>query len=152
MDKTAKKFYNLSNKLFKLCAKKNDFFRKCLKLGRMECKLLILLADTDKIMCMNEISGKIGVSHSRVTRIIDKLEEKELVKRYPSKEDRRKWLAEITDKGEAITQESRKDIMHTHKMLLKNLPKNKIENIYESLELYVKYFEQTLKELAKKDE
>ena len=74
------KYADLSKELYKLCSKKEMIRRKCLHLGRMECDLLNYLSLVDEAICMNDLSVEMKVSHSRITRIIDTLVRKKLVR------------------------------------------------------------------------
>ena len=47
----------------------------------------------------SDIGKSLGVDNSAITRMLDRLEKKELIKRYPAPEDRRAQLIELTDKG-----------------------------------------------------
>lgn len=51
---------------------------------------------------MGEIAEHLGVGQSAITPLVDKLEEQDVVQRRRSDEDRRVWLAELTEKGEQI--------------------------------------------------
>ena len=99
---------------------------------------------------MNDLALVLKVSHSRITRIIDTLVKKKLVKRYPSKQDRRSWLAEITSEGRSTNEQSERDFMNNQKELLKRLPKEKIDQIYDDIKLYLETFNKVLDERDKK--
>jgi len=51
---------------------------------------------------MGEIAGYLGVVQSAITPLIDRLEEKGLVRRFRSSEDRRVWIVELTDSGQEV--------------------------------------------------
>jgi DNA-binding MarR family transcriptional regulator len=50
---------------------------------------------------MKELAGKIGVTTGTLTVMVDRLEEQGLLKRTPHETDRRSWLIELTEKGQA---------------------------------------------------
>ncbi len=137
---------DLSKDLYKLCSKKEMIRRKCLNLGKMECDLLNFLNTLDEPVCMNDLSVEMKVSHSRITRIIDALVRKKLVKRYPSKRDRRSWLAVITDKGKKTNKETILDFMNIQKDLISRLPEGKEEEIFENIKLYLEAYHAVLEE------
>lgn len=143
------KYADLSKGLYKLCSKKEMIRRKCLNLGRMECDLLNYLNTVDEPVCMNDLSVEMKVSHSRITRIIDTLVRKKLVKRFPSKRDRRSWLAEITDKGKNTNKQTILDFMNIQKDLINKLPEDKIEDIYKYIDIYIKSYYEALEEKDK---
>ncbi len=146
MEKHVDKYAALSKEVYNLCSKKEMIRRKCLNLGRMECDLLNYLNNVEKAICMNDLSVELKVSHSRITRIIDTLVKKKLVKRFPSKKDRRSWLAEITEKGKKANQQTILDFMNIQEDLINRLPADKIEEIYQNIKLYLAAYQKALSE------
>ena len=61
--------------------------------------LRILKGKHPEQMCVKDIASRIIEKNSNVPRIIDRLIVKKLVKRTPSKEDKRETLVSLTDKG-----------------------------------------------------
>jgi len=146
MKDTVQKYATLSGMLYKLCSKKERIRRQCLSLGRMECDLLNYLNQIGKPTCMNVLAEELKVSHSRITRIVDTLVKKKLVKRYPSEKDRRSWLGEVTAKGKATNENTIIDFLNLQEDLINRLPKNKVEEIYENIKLYVDAYHKALDE------
>jgi len=146
MKDAMQKYANLSGMLYKLCSKKERVRRQCLKLGRMECDLLNYLDQAAEPTCMNALADELKVSYSRVTRIVDALVGKKLVKRYPSKKDRRSWLGEITKKGEATNAKTIVDFLNLQEDIINKLPEDKIEEIYKNMKLYVEAYHEALDE------
>lgn len=150
MEKIVDKYAELSKSVYSLCSKKEMIRRKCLNLGRMECDLLNFLGNVEKPVCMNDLSVELKVSHSRITRIIDTLVKKKLVKRFPSKKDRRSWLAEITDKGIKANQQTILDFMNIQEDLINRLPKDQVDEIYKYINLYLTAYHEALVEKGEK--
>jgi len=146
MEKMVDKYASLSKQLYALCSKKEMIRRKCLNLGRMECDLLNYLNTVEEPVCMNDLSVEMKVSHSRITRIIDTLVRKKLVRRFPSKKDRRSWLAEITDKGQKANKQTILDFMNVQEDLINRLPEDKVEEIFGNIQLYLEAYTQALLE------
>lgn len=146
MKNIVEKFAELSGMLYKLCSKKERIRRQCLKLGRMECDLLDYLNRTEEPTCMNILSEVLKVSHSRVTRIVDTLVYKKLMKRYPSKKDRRSWLGEITDKGKVTIDSTLRDFLNLQEDIINKLPQESVEEVYDAMMLYVKAYHEALDE------
>lgn len=144
MKTLADKYADLSKELYSLCAKKEMIRRKCLNLGRMECDLLNFLSTVDDPICMNDLSEEMKVSHSRITRIIDTLVRKKLVRRFPSKRDRRSWLAEITEKGRKANTQTMFDFMNLQKDLISRLSEEKAEEIYANILEYITSYKAAL--------
>jgi len=146
MKDTVQKYAALSGMLYKLCSKKERIRRQCLSLGRMECDLLDYLNQIGEPTCMNVLAEELKVSHSRITRIVDTLVKKKLVKRYPSEKDRRSWLGEVTAKGKVTNENTIIDFLNLQEDLINRLPKDKVEDIYESIKLYVDAYHEALDE------
>ena len=66
---------------------------------------------------------------SNVTRIVDKLETKELVERTLSPEDRRKMNIIITKKGLELLKILDKKVLALHKPLMNNLSQEEAETL-----------------------
>ncbi len=146
MEKTTEKYVNLSNSLYELCLRKEMIQRQCLKIGRMECLLLNYLEKINKAVCMNDLSKEMKVSHSRITRIIDTLVKKKLVKRFPSKRDRRSWLAEISEKGKELSRKTLENFVEIQKSLITKLPEGKVNEICDNIQEYLKAYNLVLDE------
>ena len=71
---------------------------------------------------------------------------KKLVRRFPSKRDRRSWLAEITEKGRKANQQTILDFMNIQEDLINTLPQDKVEQIYEDILLYLEAYHKALEE------
>jgi DNA-binding MarR family transcriptional regulator len=144
MENTLEKFTQLSNDLYTLCSRKHMMQRQCIGLGRMECQLLTHLNNLEDPVCMNDLAGVLRVSHSRITRIIDTLVKKKLVRRFPSKKDRRSWLAEITEVGKKAHEQTVDDFRKIQEELLRLLPENELDVIVDSLSKYLAAFNDVL--------
>lgn len=147
--KFVKELGEISSELYNLCSKKELTRRKCLNLGKMECDLLFFLAGIGKPQCMNDLAVNLGVSHSRITRIVDNLVYKKYVRRFPSEKDRRSWLTELTKEGAAANQRSIDEFLGIQMSILDELPEEKIATIIESVNIYIDSYK---KALRKKEE
>ena len=147
MKNAQEKFATLNKEIYRLCSKNSLIHRKCIKLGRMECELLNFLSAVDVPVSMNEMARVLKVSHSRVTRIIDNLVKKKLVKRFPSKKDRRSWLCEITPEGLKANQDALEEFIAIQKRLIEKLPDDQLQQIFDNVELYLKSFNKVLREM-----
>ena len=146
MENPIEKFTSLSKGMYNLCSRKHMIQRQCVGLGRMECQLLNYLHKVEEAVCMNDLAGELRVSHSRITRIIDTLVKKKLVRRFPSKKDRRSWLAEITDVGRKAHERTVEDFRLLQSNLVKKFPAEKLDEIYKTVELYLEKFNEVLDE------
>jgi DNA-binding MarR family transcriptional regulator len=144
MENKIEKFTQLSNALHALCSRKQMMQRQCIGLGRMECQLLTYLNGLEEPVCMNDLSGVLKVSHSRITRIIDTLVKKKLVRRFPSKKDRRSWLAEITEVGKKAHEQTVEDFRKIQEDLIKILPESETEKMIDYVNQYLAAFNEVL--------
>ena len=120
--------------------------RGCSNIGRMECSLLQYLYKSDKPTCMNDLSTHLCVSHSRITRIVDNLVKKELVRRYPSSEDRRRWYTEITEKGKLVARQAEVDRVDLLVRTLELVPEEKRDEVTEYLAVFIQAFRDAIAE------
>ena len=146
MEKHLVKFTKLSKEMNLLCVKRDTMIRKKLNLGRIECDLLQYLNELNTAVCMNDIAEKLNVSHSRITRLIDTLVHKGLVERFPSKRDRRSWLARITKKGKDTANETVKDIIKIQEIIIENFPSEDVEEIFNHVMIYLRTYNEILKQ------
>lgn len=146
MKVSAENFHNLITRL-QVALSEIDYAQKaCLQAGKMECQLLNHLFMVKKPVNMNELAKVLGVSHSRITRIMDNLVSKKLVMRKPSEKDRRCWFAIITDKGKKLAENSQQTVVDHQKKIMSQIPKKEIEAIFNALKTYVEKYENVLEE------
>ncbi len=144
----AEKFHDLINRLQKVISEIDYSQKACMQTGKMECQLLHYLYGTTAPVNMNELAKVLNVSHSRVTRIMDNLVDKNLVSRRPSEEDRRCWYAEITQRGKKMAEASQQTVIDQQEKIIKFLTPDKVDNVLKAFEQYVKAYEKVLEETA----
>jgi len=83
---------------------------------------------------MSEVGRNVHVSKSNMTSLIDKLVEKELVKRVPDEKDRRVINIAITDKGKGLLWNWKKRYNNEIKKDLSALSDEDLEKFYQSVE------------------
>lgn len=142
----ATKLHDLINRLQKVVSEIDYSQKACMQAGKMECQLLHYLYGTSGPVNMNELARVLNVSHSRITRIMDNLVEKDLVTRRPSEEDRRCWFAMITERGKKMAEASMQTVIDQQEKIIKFLPKDKVDAVIKSFEQYVKAYEKVLEE------
>lgn len=145
MSTSAENFHNLITRLQVVLSEIDYAQKACLQAGKMECQLLNHLYLVKTPVNMNELAKVLGVSHSRVTRIMDNLVSKKLVTRRPSEEDRRCWFAIITDKGKKLAENSQQTVVDQQKKIIAQLPAKEVDNIFKALKAYVDQYEAVLK-------
>ncbi|PID28108.1 MAG: hypothetical protein CSB55_06245 [Candidatus Cloacimonadota bacterium] len=151
MKKQVDELLSITQKLNNLFADSEFLQRHCMKIGRMECQLLQYLNEINKPVCMNDLSVRLEVSHSRITRIVDNLVRKNFVSRYPSNIDRRKWFTQITPKGEEIVSLSGIENIALMNNVIKNFSEEEIDDMVILLNRFIKSFNEALAELELKN-
>jgi len=73
---------------------------RSLGLTSSQFDVIATLGDTSGMTC-KELSEKTLVTKGTLTGVLDRLEEKELIERVPSREDRRSIIIRLTPKGDA---------------------------------------------------
>ncbi|MEA1972381.1 MAG: MarR family transcriptional regulator [Candidatus Cloacimonadota bacterium] len=146
MDNMVERFIEINELLDCLSKNRDMYLKKCSNIGRMECSLLNYLSSTKKAEYMNTFSEKLKVSHSRITRIVDNLVKKRLVKRFPDPVDRRRWCAEITPAGIEVTAISSDKEIELQKKILDQIPQKKLASMEKNIRKYCEIF---LKEFGK---
>ena len=100
-------------------------------LSLQENKVIDLVGQR-KSCIMREISGHLRVAVSTTTGLIDKLEEKGLVRRERTDEDRRIVRISLTEKGEKIYQSHGEELMKLCRGVLRSLDAEE-QDIYLTL-------------------
>ncbi|MEY8414767.1 MarR family winged helix-turn-helix transcriptional regulator [Tissierella praeacuta] len=83
--------------------------------------LVILYKGCTEEMYMSKIGERMLLSNANITGLIDRLEEQSLVKRVRSKEDRRKIVIKITEKGISSVEKVMEDYIKWSKKLMEVL-------------------------------
>jgi MarR family transcriptional regulator, transcriptional regulator for hemolysin len=100
-----------------------------LDIDRSFYPLLLIDAGNGNIT-QNELAAKLSCDKVQVVRIIDYLSSNGYVERAKNAEDRRKCSLEITDKARKVLPDIKMAIRKTSVIALKNIPENKINELY----------------------
>lgn len=96
---------------------------------------VLLIEASNGNLTQQELAGKLGCDKVQVVRIIDYLSEKGYVNRVQNSHDRRKYGLEITEKAKNFIPEIKKAIQNANAHVLKNLSKQKIDDLYSTLKI-----------------
>lgn len=99
VDRMTKLVFTLRQK----CALKDNYFVHRLNITTSEYICLVQFFDTDT-MGVKELSKRLGLTSGGVTRILTSLEDKGVIKRSISPDDRRNIDVHLTKKGIVMTQ------------------------------------------------
>jgi DNA-binding MarR family transcriptional regulator len=89
---------------------------------------------TEGLLSVNELTRRLGTSVSKTTRILDRLEEKELVWRDRSEDDRRVVRVHLSEGGRAMAEQADHAIAQRLSSLLQPLMPDEREDLLELLE------------------
>jgi len=84
---------------------------------------------------VSELSLKMGLSDSTVSGILDRLEQKDIIKRERTKDDRRVVKISLTGKSREFCNDFRRKKEEYFTQLLKNLSEQEIKDIIKGLEI-----------------
>jgi DNA-binding MarR family transcriptional regulator len=112
---------DLTYSLLERCEVKRDRMAAQAGLTVAEFKLLRAFG-RDELVSIAELARRVQLSSSRLTRILDCLERKSLVRRTPSTFDRRVVGVAVTERGRAFGTELQAIHLGTHLEVLRRLP------------------------------
>lgn len=90
-----------------------------------------------KMLSVNEISEKMRLEVSTITRIMDKLVRDKLLVRNRSVEDKRVVEAVLTTKGQEAAQRLQAGIAKYYRDIIENLPRGHVREVMNAVELLV---------------
>jgi len=108
--------------------KETDKALEQIGLSYFEFKVMCALEEEGKVP-MSRIAEKYMLTKAGLTSIIDRLEEKELVRRVRSESDRRVIYVELTEKGREKLMESRKIFLNVLSSFLSKLSEDEIKEL-----------------------
>ena len=94
-----------------------------------------------QMLSINEISEKMRLDMSTITRIMNNLVRDELILRKRSVYDKRIVEAILTEKGKEIAQQLQKSIVNYYKGVISNLPRGHVREVMSAVELLVNALE-----------
>jgi len=127
------------------CNIKEDYFAASFNLSPTEVRFLKLFAFESSIS-LKEIKQKLGVSPGRITHILQSLEKKKLVKKFPDEHDKRNMIVTILPKASPLIQNLLKNYNNLHNDILRNVHQEEIANIYSSLKILEDVFKKWVNE------
>ncbi|MDK2946085.1 MarR family winged helix-turn-helix transcriptional regulator [Geotoga petraea] len=129
-----------------------DLFRKAVKNEVKDKNLtssqvmVIAILSHRKEMKTSELSKELGLSNSTVSGIVDRLEEKKLIERIRSKEDRRVIKVRVNKEFKTSMASKYMDVEEKITNIINKSPKEDIDFILKGLENLKKLLEEEIKE------
>jgi len=140
-DEMEKSLVDLIIELKKGCMEDEEQIRTLCKVSLAEYKGIIVIDEGEKITC-NILSKKMGLSPSRVSRIIDNLVKKDYLIRVVNPGDRRSFVVSLSSKGAKIRRQIEQERNNCERRIRKKLSVRQVELIKEGLELINKILNQ----------
>lgn len=94
-----------------------------------------------EMITMSELSDKMNLNTSTMTRILDNLVRDGFILRSKSADDRRLVLVELTGKGIESARKLNETVNDYYKKIIRNIPEGKLDEVLRSADLLVKAFE-----------
>jgi len=101
---------------------------------RTQYNALRILRGADGPLTCSEVGERMIARDPDVTRLLDRLEEKELVRRERSTEDRRVVVSEITEAGRELVDDLDEPVARVHEKQLGHLSEEKLGTLAALLE------------------
>ena len=90
---------------------------------------------------MNELSARLNLDGSTVTRVVDILVREGWVRRERCPQDRRMVRVELTPEGEARAERLWADLMSFYRRIVAGIPRGRVEEVLRSTQLLLDAFE-----------
>ena len=92
-------------------------------------------------LSMNEISEKMNLNSSTMTRILDKLVRDKYILRSRDESDKRIVIVTLTEKGIEAADKLNKTVKEYYKKIIENIPEGEVEAVLKSVNILQKAFE-----------
>ncbi|MCU0433976.1 MAG: MarR family winged helix-turn-helix transcriptional regulator [Bacteroidia bacterium] len=102
----------------------------------------LLNVDSTQGSYASDIAPQLGMEQTSLTRLINSLEEKELIVRETDKDDRRKTLIRLTAKGIAQKNEAKEVVRDFNKQLEARIGAKKISALFKTIDQIVEIAEE----------
>jgi DNA-binding MarR family transcriptional regulator len=107
--------------------------------------ILLALPETGSVT-MNDLSVRMKLANSTMTRMVDQLIPKGMMTREADPEDRRIVRVRLTEQGQAVKIRLKKTMQDLFSQILKDIPEGEREQIIRSLETLKQAIVNTLKD------
>lgn len=94
-------------------------------------------------LTMQDLSERMNLNTSTMTRIVDKLVRDNYIQRTRNEKDRRVVIVSLTDSGLESAQKAQKTINAYYEDITRHLPKNRIEEVLQSVSLLLDAFDES---------
>ncbi len=91
-------------------------------------------------LSMKELSGKMNLDTSTMTRIVNNLVRDGLIKREHSQEDRRIVLVNLSSQGTEEAAQLNEEVMEYYRLIINEIPDGKVIDVVESINILIEAF------------
>jgi DNA-binding MarR family transcriptional regulator len=109
----------------------NMYNREALKFESTMVSGFALLSIEHKGISVTELGPKMGMESTSLSRLLNTMEERKLIKRTKNPEDGRGVIIKLTKFGKLKREDSKSVVMGFNKEIDKNLNNNEIKNFYK---------------------
>lgn len=136
---------NLTFRLLAGCQEKEARLAGQFRLSPSEFRILRMFKG-ERSLHIRDLVGRINVSSSRLTRILDGLEKKGFLKRVIDLQDRRSIIVSLTEKGLTISRRLEERFIQIHNEILEDVPEDMQEPMMKSFSKLLSSVERWLRE------
>ena len=108
-----------------------------ISMTQLTCLHIIYQNDS---LTMSELANDLNMSNQQLTKVVDALEEFEMVERVCDPSNRRKFYAKLAPKGEATVLALKAEIDRKLDYILRKKSPDEIDKLYDSIAYIASYF------------
>ena len=111
--------------------------KSCCNLSVSQCCTLLAFDSIDEQLTMNQLSSRLDLSTSTMTRHVDRLVHKGHAERAPSEQDRRRVIVQLTESGKEMAETLRNCEQNLFSEVLQSIPPDQWGTVVSTLKLLV---------------
>jgi MarR family transcriptional regulator, organic hydroperoxide resistance regulator len=96
----------------------------------------------NKVITMNELSTKMNLDTSTMTRVVNRLLRDDYLHRERNPEDRRVVFISLTEKGKEAAEELAREVSDFYRNILNQIPRGEVNRVFSSVQVLLRAFEQ----------
>jgi len=121
------------DRLYHCCGQRHDYLSQKYNLPPAELRCLMLFGD-ERYLTPKGVAARLGIAKSRVTKLVDGLARKDLVRKVPDPEDSRVTLLALTPAGQRSREAINATMACLREAVLTRIEPARREAILDSLE------------------
>ena len=139
----SKSVSELADLLFAYYPKMRKLYRDLVSIKEIPLSLTqltcIYIVDQHNGLSMSELADDLCMSNQQLTKIVDALVELELVERVCDPQNRRKFFAQVTDKGKNLLASLKTEVDKKLSYVLRKKSPDEIDKIYDNFAYLASY-------------